>query len=1781
MSPLAIFLLITLLLSAIFFVFLWRVNSLTGIDKNKIFKRTLMIWTWVIFVCLGSIVLFFIGTTGTESPQVPNEKERRVAHTGYYFSRNAELTLKGKYVPKLPADTAGQTPDVESAGEVNVIQQLSGMSARAEGDGAAPPVEGFDHSALGPDERITIKPLWEGGKANKWRIVANAFSKPLRLETVENGASATVCVNLAEERWLDAGDKILITLETGGEKQFVEIEWTAGTKYFWPVRQFKNAYYFSQGTVVDGQLSYSKSNHVLLSEARIQDGYGLENLVKNAKREVLASLGTIDKEWWNVFTAITLVRERRGDIRSRIGIMIEDDLIKRTDLQVQKNYQGADATVFKAPDGEFSAEISATTKIHYGLGFNNALELELSTEAVEDEIWGNVVYVSLAHPPLWPLPPTPTEDFIITSTDDYIPLDGYFIDVGKSSHAFYAKAKLTPDLNEISVNDGKNIKGDKSDTGDAEVTDLPRKFPIGKQVSLGDFQQGVLMTLLETRSGISYAGFYALLFLLLNAVAVSWGLWRYRNANAMQMLSWHVVWSSVLTILTVRLVLAYRVALLSPLDASPKEIQNVFQKGLEYSLWAIAIFAGVALVLPWLVAGWKRIRNKNGLKALGTKVASSKVTTIVWGLLIVGWSVAGTYFGSNQAFLGFRINIIVHILIVLGLTIFAGKALETGWSRWLVCIIIFLALGIQIFLVKDAGFIIYGISLVIGIWLMFFWNSLLILSSKWHRRILAIPIILFPILFVAGLLYLPSMLLPYVTGYAPVRSAMRPAIPSTTFYRLASFTDTEEDLLTARSGDNEANLNVLLDNSRQDWQMLLYAAQGASDYKGYGQAPLSKRGMTYSTSMADCVFSTYLLAEHGKAASLLLLLFYLVLAAICVFGGWHLPADMRHRSFPLLVIGGFFGYNALYMGAANIGLTVFTGQNIPFLGLYSGSDFLQGLILAGIAGLLMLSSDTDSTPDAFRRKNPMGYWITLTFGGSILVWVIAVGVQMIRIGADENYLKDHNFSAKIFKDIKENLPPTDETPSKRQNSAWRLDGDQIVPNQSAPVEEVEKQYVKQFNDRVDKFNPNGGLYYLENAARPTPASPFQLKVNDRFFLARSPFKDVSVWKGRVLAGGDRSPTINALGGSRAFNLASEGAPQSVDLSRPLSESTTQAITLVESGNRFCDLRREGERLRLDPRQRSNEWAVYVDGRRIDSPVDLEPLNIVVIERKNPAFRRNFIYLGPTPPILAYVRWRNGEQRRMFPDSQFPLAYLVGKAGDVATQFEKEAMKTNAATEQKMQDEMRLTLDISLHRELQQELDRYAETHPNYRANRLKPNRLALTAMDAFSGKVLALPSWPVWDPGKTDYETLANKIPDSVRARFEQNHNFTNHVAGSTIKPVIFSTMATVMRSVRVGQNNGIDLARTTIFNRSSANRGELPPGTVHPHFQIGKINIGMWDCNSDAAEANMSNFLIHSLDYPEGVIGMLGMVTDENEVSRVFVPSRNQPDIAYGQETFALDFTRVAHASTAFTLEDQNKGGLAQPRGGEIVNQTVLFKGLSSVFDFRKEDGDAGLRATCRNFIPMFDNEHLNLDKNDYLDNVIPPQINFASGDFQDLRGSFISCLLGGGDCGFNNIRMAQSAARLATGLRVSAQLEDFEVNPVALPSPLSDGGWRNLNIIDPLERVGTEGTAAELRSLAGVQAGYKAIYKTGTILEGKDEENRESETLLFVVGRWENNGFVPGRTIAGYLYMEKSKHKKQPNSKSTDTNMKKFDFAAPFIRAVVRYLIEKENAASPRPRN
>lgn len=1771
MSALATFLLPILLLFGICSFLALRAAEAAG-GGYKLYKAILVALTWLTCISLGGALWWFIGFGESGSNAIPLPQQRRIVHSGYYFSRDGELRLTGKPTPET-TPTPEQAGDEEARAptpELKVIRQLIAPSRGAQaaanagrpGDAGELSDQGFVHPALDPGESITLRPLWEGDRAVKWVINFKVNSQPLRFETVEGDRTVSRCVNLSEERWLNPKDTLLFTLERGGKTEFVTLRWEVGSKFWWRFKKLTNSYYYGRGTVSGGRLVYTKGPDVLLSEAVLEEGFGLADLVKRGKPEFGRESGTIDEDWWSIFNGITLVREVRSDRGSRLGVLVADELFDQPNLKVYKNYTGEQTRPFSALSGEVMAEVGSSTGIAYGLGHRNAFGLALSEEVVEDGIWGQIVTVDLKHPQGWALPPSPTKDFIITTANDYIPLDGYFIDVGESAHSFYAKARLDEGLNVLNINDGKNLESESGEQGGAGTADAARKFSLGQHATLGDYQQGILLRLLQTRAALPYVGLLAISLLALNALIFTLVIFRQRSDRPKLYLAWTLIWCSTLALLTVRLLLAYRASLLPPLDASPKEIQNVFHKGVLISLWGLAACGALAFAVPAAAAVWSWLNELRWIKAMRDSEPFNLVLTACWGGAIALWILLGNNLGSNQAFLGFRINMIVHLLVIFGISLLARAATEGGWwQRLLLCAVVVIALSLQVLVIGDAGAIIYLISLASCLWPLLFWHQISVWPRSWASRAATFLTASSPLLLILSIVLLPIFVLPFVTQSQWIRGTVRPALPTTTFYRFASFTDSEEALLTAKSGDEEAAVNVLLDNSRQDWQMLLYASHGAAQRKEYGQTPLSRRGMTYSTSMADCVFAIYLLSEHGTVAAGLVLMLYLTLGCVCIVAGWSLPADVRHRNLPLLAIGGFVACNALYMAGANVGLTVFTGQNVPLLGLYSGTDLLQCLMLVALAGCLLLAAETDATAGSMRAAHPLPYWTAAAFCLGMTLWLGVIIWQITRIGGEEKYRDDHNFSRDFFARVKNNLPPGDDARAGTgQNRPWVLQGDRLERKPGGKVEEIEEQYARQFNERADKFNPDGGFYYLEKTRGTLGEQSLRVKVNDRYFFAMSPFNESKMWSGRIVVSGRDDPTIYALGGSLTVSLEESGYPGSIDLTRTLPARATSSVLVTESGIQFCELKRVDGQLRLDPKSRLNQWSIYVDGKKITSAIDLQPLSIVVIERKDSRFRRNLIYLGATPPVVAFVRWRNGTQRRIFTGDAFPFAYLLGKAGDMAVRMEENL----PASERRLGEQLSLTIDPELQEDLQKELGLYAASDPNYSPYQIQPNRLAVTLMDAFSGRVLALGSWPRFNPGHAEYEGLVGKIPESTRTRFESNHNLTNHAVGSTFKPITFTAMATSLRAAN------IDLEKMVIFNRpdryEAGANGESP---LHPHLSVGKIKIGMWDCNSPTPRIDMRDFLVHSRDFPQGVIGMMGMVADSREVSKALVPG-TPPDISYEGRDYKFDLTKVSETGTAFSLNDQFEGGNPSTRGPEAVKNTILFRMLSDLFDFYYPDG-SWLGRTSSTFLPSFSNQGLSLQRNFYLDDIIPAQIDLANGDFQDIRGGLISCLLGGGDCGFNNVKMAEAATRLSTGRRVSARLEDIAPEePPPMPAPLGVAQWRNSNIITPMQQVGEVGTAKELNGIVKLPPMFRAIYKTGTLVEGSG--NRESEALIFVIGRWENQGFVKGESVAGFLYMEKSKIK---DKSLTDGGMKKFRFAKPVLERVVKYLIERRRAA------
>jgi hypothetical protein len=347
----------------------------------------------------------------------------------------------------------------------------------------------------------------------------------------------------------------------------------------------------------------------------------------------------------------------------------------------------------------------------------------------------------------------------------------------------------------------------------------------------------------------------------------------------------------------------------------------------------------------------------------------------------------------------------------------------------------------------------------------------------------------------------------------------------------------------------------------------------------------------------------------------------------------------------------------------------------------------------------------------------------------------------------------------------------------------------------------------------------------------------------------------------------------------------------------------------------------------------------------------------------------------------------------------------------------------------------------------------------------------------------------------------------------------------------------------------------------------------------VGGIGIELWDCNSSRPESDIRNFIVHSLDYPEGVLGMLGVVRTTQELDAVLQPEpQHKADISFNGSDYSLDLMKASQDGVAISLQDQLDGRLAFMRGEKAVNDTLLFKGLSAVFDFRCSGlPDERLLQAAETFFPSFYNAK-SFSANAYVDNAIAARLDMGGGDYQGVRQGFLSCLLGGEPCGFNNVMMAESASRLATGLRIFARLEDAQINtPASLPPPLDNQSrsvghqqaWRVENIIEPMEMVRQVGTAdvfANTNPPLRIPAEYKALFKTGTIVEGN--EGRESEALMFVIGRWVNGAFIPGETLAGFLYMERSKVKNPVGKRVADGDMKKFAFAAPLLNYIIDYM-------------
>ncbi len=1758
-------LLLVFLLSAGLYRFIIVNQGVLGYNDGRT-RVYFIAYAWVVCVLLAGLgVAWHLGVFNTfGSPAIDDLKERRLVHHGYYVGADGAFRFSGT----------------------------------ATG-------EGFQHDAFGPDEFLTLTPHVERpdqrpGEAGlrTWTMATNATSLPLRFDGH--------CVNLPAAAWMRSGSVLTIVDETREPAPFLSIRWEEDTTW---LGARTNAYFFSSGYRLPSGQDSTVYDGVLLTDRVYRESRELATMLRRAPAAFTSQV-RVDPRWLEMAQGITLVRQKLGDAGSPMGVLVtrrfyEDD--EGRPRRYVAELHGT-ALTYARTSGVSDTTVTAGTQITYGFtGYRNLLALDpLPDSLMLDKRNSYVVPLSFKRKQNWALPHEKDGDvwqlkspFIVTSSSAYTELPSYVINTVGASFPFYVKVSV-PDADEADV---------------LHVNDGRRNTLVGLDeiVSLGGRAHGALLAYRPAQApkprvlGIpltAHVGFWAIFFLILSTAGFH-VLLRLEAGWCQRFkldLAFVLIWAMVLTILVVRLILSYRIALLPPENATAGEITFVFHKSFVASFWALAVLPLSLLAARLLfMARWNLIDRLT--KPLGGLTDKFKETAASLGGRLPGplaalgrhwmlwlppwlWIGLGLVFGANESLFGIRISIGLHLLLVIGLFFSFTKIIRDDRPReaWLAFVLASVAILGCMFVIKDYGFFIYLFSFV-GCFLMFALRNYTLGTRDEFGRLRMTRT--WGVLALIIVIPLAISIVPRLGGLADFVGEIDPQ--GNVFYRITSYNDTEEAVLLGTGDEREYSPVQLLRNSYQNWQMMLYATEGSIRPHGYGGAVLSDAGMTYPTSITDTAYSVYLLSEHGALVSVLFLLLYLGLCFGCIYGGWLLAQKDLARTLILFLIGAYFACNALYMAAANLGLVFFTGQNIPLLGLYSGADVLQAMVLLVVVTVLLHkdiehegNASVEMTMAEHRGMETAQRWFVRVLG--VLVLLLLVRMWTL----PERYLKNHNFSNDLFRVVSDRDWVYDEETGRIMVA---VENDNL-----GPLRRIEEIYRQQFNNRLDKTAENGGLYYVIPIEDRGRVVDYEVRVNRFLFTLVSPFKDRALWRGTVLARGDEAlPTLSTLGTEFQVRLDTLGLPATIRFAQtPDDKVAGSALKLVDRRRQsIFELERDGNDIILE--DAGKNWSVFRNGAPIEGRVRLAKHDIIAVTGDE-GQQQAFLYLGMQPPILGATEWRNGRWQYVYPGGkEFPSVYTLMEAG-------RQAHLLAAADEvDAPEDTLNLSLDVRLHRDLQTAMATYTRQNPTYRAgDPLRTNRLAFTVLDAFTGEVLALPAWPLPDPNAPEFDELLRTASPVRQLRLLQNHNFRRHVIGSTTKPVLFTSIAAELWDEEAAEP--VDLATMSVRARGEPGRVVQGKSMKLAHDSLGSLPLGSpWDSdrNNNEQVIDQRSFIYQSLNYYMGIVGMIGMIPDRRYFTDVLSPVSSASsaswasssssawpyrDVLYDGQWRRLDMKRLPPSETPFTIEDL-------PRAPRILNlrvrNTLLWQGLRDNYDVLISGVDVGasrealrdsvLTRTVERFLPIF-NQGRASTQNRFLNEAMPDPMVLDPRLWDGyLREDLVSFFLGGGINLWSNVAMAEAGARLATGRRIEARLERRTDDPDFddMPLPLRDSTWRNTRILSPMQDAGRitglgQGTAQVI--LARVQAGlrqrginparYRIVFKTGTLQEREPDDPR-SEMLLCIVGEWEGTEeagrFVPGRTLSSFLYMQESR---------TSATYHRNDLAPPLIIGMIEHL-------------
>ncbi len=1636
----------------------------------------------------------------------------------------------------------GGSPRLEK--HKNIVFEQKGVYAASDKDQPViftkePLQSGFILDKLGKNDSLKINPVWNDAIKSiikYWHIDASVSSYPLR---INNKA-----INVSKHHVFSYKDTIEFISKTADSVNLrIITDKYNDKKDLFFIQHFKD----SLGNKLTVRLD-------TICFPKIKDGIKIKRLFKEINKQ------NEKDEHYNINNypidsyikdKVLLVRKIKTskDIKDRIinplcllNVVSKDSLFTTNKISENRviNY---DTIIQKSDIDTLSADDELA--FGYGLDMQFFTFSKKSTKIYENKY---IAPIYLKYPKKINLPDSiSNKSFLITSWKDFINFDNIFqVDIAGNHLPFFAKAKFNDDFTKVSVNTGDNIT----------------EYSINDDFYIDNGLEGVILSFSKNiqKPFFNLNISYLIIAILLAAFTLFLFAW-WRNVDNPNENNIKVLWTILIYILffmgIIKLIVSYRIAGFPPQAANYKEI-DLFIKALQIAIYSLLTISLLTVffknniltdILKYFIKELKidilfNKLNNNFSKLIDFQNKPWLKPAIIW-LIFITFLTVGAFTESNQsAFDGLiRVNllsIIVTFLIMYFLSPDINgdnwkKVIPAGLSYFFSIIVIVV---INLFIVKDAGFLMLYIPIFILVipfmWLI--WDSYLLFNKTENTKNRIKKFIYkskWSVAFSIGLV-----------GFI-VLMIILPQNSKNSLHRIKA--DNPEYFLEKELTENSQTFDPTLfkNNTYQMWQLQNYAANGKINGVGYAKAKIINYGTTFPITLTDAFFSTYILSEFGLLGGITFLIIFVLLLFLIITISFRLPRPNYRNVWLINSVGIFLFYFAIYMMLANIGakFIFFTGQNIPFYSLSSWGDLILFIFLLSFIGYIIFRNKSDEgyRPNHDDFKDNQKYLYNFLGKGLPIVLVIIILFSIYSfydIATNDKLKGDFSLSKEFIEKFEE-----------------KINSNKILPNGESvngiQLTEFEKAQLELFKERnyESKKNPKHGLLYLVGEK-----GDIKLKINKNYFRLRSPFKSSYIWKGQLFSS-DRDSLVkqfNFLTNTASASMGTKDSLYTISTTdRNLHLTGFNRYNMLENGRTLFEIINKNDSIYIKAFE-DGKNKVFINGKAIDygedAKVQVNNRDIILIKKgKKEKERKYYLTLNDLKNnLISRLSWVNGKFKRLYRyNESLPVAYTISKAADYSR------INSNK--------DINLTVKTDMQIDIQNIIKDFVYVLPQYNLYSKQIHdvrKVAFTVIDTYSGDVIALGSWPNFNPNDDKFLKYLNNIGPYNQSKVLTNPNYKTHLIGSTFKPLALSAMGVSFNPV-----NNYDIVNLNVYHSSSPLTDELLKrykyvkerklekyeDYSHPHFYLSGINfnlnnsnIDFWDCKHPSVYRNnkwinTKAFITHSLNYYMLSLFSVGLLEESDNINN-YLFLNNTNDRSRTRIRFGSQSARYLDISKSKLFSRSNNNSLSS------LTNTYIFSGLDILFNvnlkrdkyFSEYDTISNTwHKNIKSFMPTFANNR----KQGYLKFIIPEPIIFNA----DIPHSidYIEAFARGGDMNrWNNIQLCEAFATISTGNYVTASLERLKKND-SIPISLNKE-WLNRNLLNSLHNVVIQGTAGNTRiNQICRQNDLHIIAKTGTLKEhGNDKPN--SGMLMFTIGKYNNNEFVKGKSYTCYLYLEEGSNYK-----------------------------------------